>query len=226
LFYLALMPLPAQKRGLPLLIGQYDSPFVRRVAIALTRYGIAYEHAPWSVWSDGAAIARYNPLRRVPTLVLEDDTVLLESFAILDYLDERAGVSSALLPRNGPLRRDVLRVAALATGVADKSVSLLYEYVLRKAPLQSRVWAERCSTQITQTLALLEVERAARATPFWFGRDLTHADIAVACAVGFAREAHATLVESALGPSLVAHVARCEALAEFQNIRQPLVVSL
>ena len=55
------------------LIGQYDSPFVRRVAIALRLYGIAFEHRPWSTFGDAAKIAPYNPLLRVPTLVLWGD---------------------------------------------------------------------------------------------------------------------------------------------------------
>src|SRR5689334_4796165 len=54
-----------------ILIGQYDSPFVRRVAIALRIYGMAYEHRPWSVFGNADDIAVYNPLRRVPTLVAD-----------------------------------------------------------------------------------------------------------------------------------------------------------
>jgi glutathione S-transferase len=53
------------------LIGQYDSPFVRRVAIALRLYGLPFEHRPWSTFGDADKIAPYNPLRRVPTLVLD-----------------------------------------------------------------------------------------------------------------------------------------------------------
>ena len=45
-----------------ILIGQYDSPFVRRVAIALKLYGMAYEHRPWSIFSDAGKIAPFNPL--------------------------------------------------------------------------------------------------------------------------------------------------------------------
>ena len=74
-----------------ILIGQYDSPFVRRVAIALRLYGLAFEHRPWSTFGDADKIAPYNPLRRVPTLVLDDGEVLIESTAILDYLDELVG---------------------------------------------------------------------------------------------------------------------------------------
>ena len=51
-----------------ILIGQYDSPFVRRVAIALRLYGIAFEHRPWSTFGDAEKIAPYNPLRRVPMM--------------------------------------------------------------------------------------------------------------------------------------------------------------
>ena len=54
------------------LIGQYDSPFVRRVAIALRLYGLPFEQRPWSVFGDAEKIAAYNPLIRVPTLVLDN----------------------------------------------------------------------------------------------------------------------------------------------------------
>ena len=48
------------------LIGQYDSPFVRRVGIAMARYGMTFRQEPWSVWADADALAKWNPLRRVP----------------------------------------------------------------------------------------------------------------------------------------------------------------
>jgi glutathione S-transferase len=54
-----------------ILIGQYDSPFNRRVAIALRLYGLPFEHPPWSTFGDVDKIAAFNPLRRVPTLVLD-----------------------------------------------------------------------------------------------------------------------------------------------------------
>ena len=61
------------------LIGQYDSPFVRRVAIALRLYGIKYDHKPWSTFGDADQIAPFNPLRRVPTLVLDGGEALIDS---------------------------------------------------------------------------------------------------------------------------------------------------
>lgn len=73
-----------------ILIGQFDSPFVRRVGIALRWYDWTFEHRPHAVFRDEQLIAEFNPLRKVPTLVLDDGTVLTESFVCLEYIDELA----------------------------------------------------------------------------------------------------------------------------------------
>jgi glutathione S-transferase len=202
------------------LIGQYDSPFVRRTAIALKLYGIAFEHRPWSTFGDADKIAPYNPLRRVPTLVLDDGEALIESTAILDYFDELVGEARAMIATRGPERRKHLKICALATGLGDKSVSLVYERVLRKERL--KLWVERCEAQISGVLDALEQERAAIATPYWFGETIGHADVAVACVLRFTGEAHPHLFTAARHPALAAHAARCEALPTFQEIMQPL----
>jgi glutathione S-transferase len=202
------------------LIGQYDSPFVRRVAIALRLYGLAFEHKPWSTFGDADKIAAYNPLRRVPTLVLDDGEALIESMVILDYLDERVGEAKAMLPRGGADRRRHLRICALASGLGDKAVSLLYERVLRKEQLA--LWVERCQAQIADVLKVLEAERAKVTTPYWLGERIGHADVAVACVVRFTREAHPQLFDASRYPALAAHAERCEALEPFKEIVQPL----
>ena len=202
-----------------ILIGQYDSPFVRRVAIALKLYGLAFEHRPWSTFGDADRIAPYNPLRRVPTLVLDDGEALIESTIILDHLDELVGEAKAMLPRSGAERRHHLRICALASGLGDKAVSLLYERVLRKEQLA--LWVERCQAQIGDVLGVLEAERAKVTTPYWLGDRIGHADIAVACALRFTGEAHPHLFDARY-PALQAHAARCEALPPFQEIVQPL----
>jgi glutathione S-transferase len=202
------------------LIGQYDSPFVRRVAIALRLYGLAFEHRPWSTFGEGDRIAPYNPLRRVPTLVLEGGEALIESTAILDYLDELVGPDKAMIAGSGPARRHALKVCALATGLGDKAVSLLYERVLRKDA--SKIWVERCEAQIGGVLEVLEKQRATIGSPYWFGERIGHADIAVACVLRFTGEAHPGLFDQTRHPALTAHAVRCEALPVFQEIVQPL----
>jgi glutathione S-transferase len=202
------------------LIGQYDSPFVRRVAIAMRLYGIAFDHKPWSTFGDADKIAPYNPLRRVPTLVLDDGEALIESAIILDYLDELVGEERAMIPPHGIERRRHLRIAALATGLGDKSVSLVYESVLRKEQL--KLWVERCEAQISGALDVLEKERAAAKTPWLYGWRIGHSDIALACVLRFTAEAHPQLYQAARYPALAAHSAQCEALPAFREIAQPL----
>jgi glutathione S-transferase len=201
------------------LIGQYDSPFVRRVAIALRLYGLPFEHRPWSTFGDADKIAAFNPLRRVPTLVLDSGEALIESTAILDYLDDVVGPEKAMMAAHGEARRRQFRICALGNGLADKGVSLLYERVLRKDQL--KLWVERCEGQIGGVLALLEKERAAVKTAYWFGMRIGHADIMIACALRFIGEAHPHLFDARY-PALLAHAAACEALPPFREIVQPL----
>jgi glutathione S-transferase len=127
-----------------------------------------------------------------------------------------------MLAANGPERRRALKAIALATGLGDKAVSLLYERVLRKDQ-QSKIWVERCEAQIGGVLKVLEKERAGIASAYWFGEKIGHADIAVACVLRFTGEAHPQLFEQTRYPALAAHAARCEALPVFAEIVQPLM---
>ena len=202
-----------------ILIGQYDSPFVRRVGIALTLYGIPFRHEPWSGFGDTDKIAQFNPLRRVPTLVMDDGVVLADSAVMLDVMDDFVGPDRALMARTGPDRREALRVCALACGAADKGVSLLYERALREAAFP--FWVERCTAQINGALALLNADRAERPGDWWFGEAVSHADIVLATMLRFLGEALAGVIALEGYSALAAHAARCEALPVFQAISQP-----
>jgi glutathione S-transferase len=204
-----------------ILIGQFDSPFVRRVGVALKLYDLAFEHRPWSTFGDGDKIAPYNPLRRVPTLILDNGETLIESGAILDYLDERMGPARAMMADGGDARRKALKICALATGLADKGVILFYERALHKET--SQAWIDRCRTQIASVLDVLEAERSSVPTPWWHGKSIGHADIAVACALRFLTEAHPGLISMAAYPRLAAHATKLEALPVFQSIIQPFI---
>jgi glutathione S-transferase len=204
-----------------ILIGQYDSPFVRRVGIALTLYDLAFEHRPWSTFGDAEKIRPYNPLGRVPTLVLDDGEALIESHCILDHLDSRVGPGRAMFPAAEPERRRALKVAALATGMADKAVSLFYEKRLHDKV--SDLWVERCRGQIGRVLEALEADRGARDSDYWFGGTIGHADIAVATALRFIADAHPGLAPMERFPALRAHAGKLEAMPVFQKIAQPFI---
>jgi glutathione S-transferase len=204
-----------------ILIGQYDSSFVRRVGVALKLYRLPFEQRPWSVFSDKHKIRPLNPLTRVPTLVLDDDDVLFDSHLIITHLETMVPPERSLWPAGEPDRHRALKVAGLATGLADKGVSLFYEQKLHKEV--SPLWVERCRAQIAGALSMLEEDRAERQTDFWFGDSLGHADIAVACAIRHTREALPDVVAMQDYPNLYAHCDRLEELPVFREISQPFI---
>jgi len=198
------------------LIGQYDSPFVRRVGITLTLYGIAFEHLPWSTFGDADKIAPYNPLRRVPVLVFDDGVSVMDSGVIVELLDDMTS-PRATLARQGADRRAMLRWCALAGGAADKGVSLVYEKAFRDG---LPMWVDRCRAQVTDTLDLLDRERAAAGE--WFGgTTMSHADLLTATVFRFISEALAGQFDLGRWPALVAHSEACEAMPAFRAIYQP-----
>lgn len=205
-----------------ILIGQYDSSYVRRVGIALRLYDVDFEHRPWSIFGNAEELQAINPLIRVPTLVLDTGEALIESHLILDYIDSLVTPEQRMFPVAEPARRRALKVAALATGLADKGVALFYEKALHRDSL-SPIWVDRCTSQINAALAELETDRASRSTPFWFGEQMGHADIAVVCAMRHVGEAHPGLIEARSYPALSEQALSMEALPAFKDISQPFI---
>jgi glutathione S-transferase len=205
-----------------ILIGMFDSPFVRRVGVSMRLLGIEFEHANWSIGRDFEHIREHNPLGRAPTLVLDDGDSLIDSAAILDYLDELAGNDRALLPVSGQPRRDALRLIALATGAADKGIAQVYERIFRPPEKYHRPWTERCRLQMEAALAELDKCCEARGPSQWLvGEHMTQADVTAACVFASLNEA---LDLQASGPAYSAISklsARCEALPEFSDVKAP-----
>ncbi len=168
-----------------ILVGQFDSPYVRRVAISLHTLGMPFERNTLSVFSDAEAMRRINPLGRVPSLILDDGEVLIDSSAILDHLDEVAGPDRALLPRSGPTRRHALRTISLATGMTDKAIAIGYEHLLRPPELIHAPWIERNRVQLFTALRALEADAPEVG---WFGGGrLNQADITVVASLAYVR---------------------------------------
>jgi len=202
-----------------LLIGMFDSPFVRRVAVSLKLLGFAFEHANWSVGKDHARIRSYSALGRVPTLVLEDGEVLTESAAILDHLDSVVGPKRALVPTNGVARRQVLQLMALAIAAAEKGRELINERIARPPEKRHAPWEERCRSQMHGALGEIEQRYRERRDSWLVGDHLTQADVTLTCVWACLREAVA--LEEEPYPSLTALAARCEALPQFVTTRLP-----
>lgn len=198
------------------LLGLYDSPFVRRVAVTMHLYGLPFEHLSLSVFRHMDAMRPINPLFKVPMLTLPSGETLYESAYILDHLDELAverGLAP-LIPRQGPERRQVQQLMALAIVATEKAVAIEYE---RKRPgeRQWADWTERLRGQMRQAFALLE-ERLAG--DFLFGGHLTQADITTAAGIGFVRYVQPDEWAGVACPALTALADRLEESAAFKAV--------
>jgi len=193
-----------------ILVGQYDSPYVRRVAVSLRVLGFDYEHDTRSVFADFDAMRQINPVGRIPSLVLADGEVLIDSAAILDWLDQTVGPERALVPPGGAERRRVLRLIALATGAIDKAGAAAYERIIRPSAFRWLEWIDRCTTQATSAIAALGAE------PWPAAASLDQAQITTTCMIRHVRMADSELLPPGRYPALDALSERCEARPEFQ----------
>lgn len=198
-----------------ILVGRYRSPFARRVAIALRRLGIDYEHRPITAWTELDEVTALNPVGRVPALVLDDGEVLYESGAVVDYIDtELAGPERALVPAPGPGRRTVLRLTALAMGTIEKAVACIYERNMRPKEKIHEPWLERCGGQARSGLEALD---AIEPAPWLAGERFTLADLSAVVGVDLIRMSTPELMPPGRYPRLESLAARCAELPEFAH---------
>ena len=145
------------------LIGMLDSPFVRRTAIAARLLGIPFEHRNLSVFRNYDVVRTINPAVKVPTLVCDDGTVLMDSSLILDYLETVAGRS--LWPADAAQRRHALRVTGLALAACEKVVQMFMEKHARPPEFLYEGWFGRIRQQLAGALASLDATLAEEPLP-------------------------------------------------------------
>jgi glutathione S-transferase len=183
---------------------------------------MGYEHANWSVGRDYERIRQYNPMVKVPTLVLDDGEVLSESSAILDYLDQSAGPARALLPPSGRARRDSLKLMALSMLAAEKGRDQLQESIFRPKEKIHEPWLERLRSQMNGGLGELDRYCQARGGEQWLiGSAMSQADITVSCGFTYLNDALPDATIAARYPQLAKFVARSEALEPFRKTHVP-----
>ncbi len=185
------------------LIGVYLSPYTRRVGISLKVLGLPFEHLALSNLTQADEIRKYNPMVRVPALVCEDGATLIESSAILDYLDEQVPAERRLVPASGDARREVLQLVAWSTSACEKMVVNHYELNRRPEDKIFRDYTDRNMGQIAAALHV--VEDRARETGGWlFGDRISQADITAVSVFEFGKRALPQLFEDAPYPALEA----------------------
>ncbi len=202
------------------LIGSLVSPFVRRVAVSLNQLGLPYESIPLATSKEPEEVRKHNPLTRVPALILDSGETLIESWAILDEIDQMVGPERALIPTSGPARRDVLQLVSIGTGAAEKTVWAYYELAKRPEEKVHQPWLEQNEDQVLAGYAYLEGKLKAEGADklFRHGSGLNQAGITCAVAFRFTGFVRPNLDLIAAAPTLAAFSEACEASDHFQKV--------
>jgi len=163
------------------LIASLTSPYARKVRIALAEKKIEYELVAAAPFAADSTVPSFNPLGKVPVLVLDDGTNLFDSRVIVEYLDTVSPVSR-LIPEPSRQRIVVKRWEALADGICDAASTIVLEG-RRPAKVQSKDWIDRQRLKIDRGVAELAAELGER--PWCNGEAYSLADIATGCALGY-----------------------------------------
>ena len=166
------------------LIGALTSPYVRKVRVVMAEKKLDYDLVLENVWSAETLIGESNPLGKVPCLVMEGSEALHDSRVIVEYLDTLSPVGK-LIPSVGRERAEVKTWEALADGLLDASLLARLEatWAGRSDAERSQAWIDRQLGKVHAALRAMSQGLADKS--YCVGIQLSLADIAVGCALGY-----------------------------------------
>jgi glutathione S-transferase len=165
------------------LIGSLTSPYVRKVRVVMAEKKLDFQLVLEDVWASDAAL-KFNPLGKVPCLVMEGGEAVFDSRVIVEYLDTLSPVGK-LIPPPGRERIEVRTWEALADGVIDASILARLEATWsgRSEEQRSHAWIERQMSRVHT--GLKAISQGLGDKPWSAGNHFTLADVAVGCALGY-----------------------------------------
>lgn len=197
------------------LIASPSSPFARKVRIALAEKKITCEFIVDIPWNAGTDVPKYNPLGKIPVLVLDDGDTVFDSRVIVEYL-EQFKPWPMLIPADAGAMIAVKKWEALADGISDAAAAIFIERNRRTPEQQSEEWVVRQQAKIDNGLAAMETSLRG---PYCMGDAFTLADIAAGCSLGYLDLRFPALDWRARHPALAALAAR---LADRESFRATL----
>lgn len=135
----------------------FASPFGRKARIAVSVLGLdgKVKAEPATTTDSSDPLRQQNPLGKVPVLILDDGSALYDSPVILEYLDHLVG-GGKIIPTDFRQRIDALKLQALADGILDASILIVYEGRYRPAEKHEQKWLDLQQGKIDRGLAALE----------------------------------------------------------------------
>jgi len=199
------------------LIASPTSPYARKVRIALAEKRFEYVLVEDSPWEASSVAASFNPLGKIPVLVLDDGTTLYDSRVIVEYLDVVSPVSR-LIPEPSRQRIAVKRWEALADGVCDAAGAMVVE-LRRPVRQRSAEWISRQADKLARGVRELANELGERA--WCSGESYSLADIATGCALGYLDLRHPEFAWRDEYPNLERHAAKLAKRPSFAETAPP-----
>ena len=196
------------------LVGSKTSPYVRKIRVILAEKKIAFDFVEESAWNADTTVPRYNPLNKVPALVMDDGESIYDSRVISEYLDALSGGS--LIPADAAARARVRRDEALGDGIADAGITAFLERK-REAARQDPAWIARQMDKVAAGTAALAQSLGAK--QYLGGAQPNVADIACACALFWTEFRMPELGWRTKHPTLKGWAERMESRPTFQATR-------
>lgn len=163
------------------LLSSPASPYGRKVKLTALMKGLTDQIETIDTSTLAATnpdLQAHNPLNKIPVLTLSDGTEIFDSAVICEYLDAQVA-SPILFPGEGPARWRTLTLGALADGVLDAALLLVYEKRYRPENMWHQEWMDRQQVKIDAALDHLEPS-----PPAWnLNPDYGH--VTLACALGY-----------------------------------------
>ncbi len=164
------------------LLGTTTSPYVRKVRIVLEEKKIEYNFLLEDLSDPDSTLSQFNPLGKVPCLILEDNKTLYDSSVIVDYLDS-VKTFNKLLPSNERQRAEVKCWEALADGLMDAAVLVRQEETKRTLEQRSTTWTQHQLGKVKTGLKAMSAQLMNNT--YCYNNTFSLADIAVGCALGW-----------------------------------------
>ncbi|HEY1610811.1 MAG TPA: glutathione S-transferase [Paraburkholderia sp.] len=200
------------------LIGSLASPFVRKARIVLAEKKIDYKLAIEDVWAPDTEIHHFNPLGKVPCLVMEDGEAVFDSRVICEYVDTLSPVGK-LIPPSGRERVEVRCWEALADGLLDAAVLIRAEGTQRPPEQQNESWVARQRNKIDKSLDAMAQGLGGNA--WCAGNRYTLADISLGCALGYLDFRMPQIAWRDLHPNLARHYEKLSQRQSFADTLPP-----
>lgn len=200
------------------LIGMLDSPYVRRVAISLKAMKLSFEHEELSVFNDIEKMQAVNPLMKAPSLITDEDVLLIDSTLILEYLDRKCAENYSLLPKDMEQFMKSQYLIGIALTLCDKAVQLFMEYHRRPPEKFYQEWVDRINEQLQTGLSLLDQQVVINDAGYLVDNRIIQADISIAVALKYIEKKLPDIYKNHVSEKLKAFSSAMEATPIFKEL--------